>query len=367
MFKFCRFVYNSALEERISFYKKYGKSLSYYQQAGELIEVKSSFSESESLHSQTLQQVLKQLDSAYVNFFRNTKTKSGKAGFPRFKNEDRFRSILFPQCNLKTGGVKRLPEGKLEIKGVPGEVKAIWHRPFQGRCKQVRIVKSSGNFYIILMCTEVPQEPRPKTGKEIGIDLGIETFIYGDDGTTFHHPKPYKTAKEKLAYKQRKLQTKQRGSNNRKKLKHRIAKQYEKITNIRKDFQHKVAKQLVDKYDKIYIENLNIKKMLESKGFAVSKSNISEASWGNFVNILEYKAERAGILVIKVDAARTSQTCSQCGNIRKILLKEREYKCEVCELRISRDLNAAINIHGRGTRPDKKSFSFSEAPPFREG
>ncbi len=353
VFGFCRFVYNSALEERISYYKKYGKSLTYYQQCKKLPEIKNVFSEAKNVYSQTLQSTLKQLDSSYQNFFREIKKKSGKAGFPRFKTEDRFRSICFPQCDFVSGqgGVKCLTNNKIKIHNIPGEIKMIQHRPFQGRCKTVRIVKyPSGKYYIILSCADVPSERRAPTGKEVGIDLGLVSFVTTDQGATLLHPKPYKTAKEKLAYLQRKRAASQPSSQNNRKLKIKIAKLHEKIENIRNDFQHKAAKRLVDTYDKIYLEKLNIGKMLESKGFEVSKSNISDASWGNFVALIKYKAENAGVLVIEVNPANTSRTCSQCGNIKKELtLKDRTYHCEACGFAMDRDQNAAINIRRAGT------------------
>jgi len=349
-FGFCRSLYNCALEERISYYKKYGKSLSYNSQSKELLEIKECFSEAEAVYSQTLQQTLKQLDVAFVNFFRRVKNSKDKPGFPRFKNKDRFRSILFPQCNLISGGIKLLKNNKIKISKIPGEIKTIWHRPFQGRCKQVRIVKSIDKYYIILTCEDVPKEHRTPTGKIIGIDLGIENFITMDDGIQFHHPKPYKTAKEKLTYLQRCRAAKQRGSNNDKKIKVQIAKQCEKIANIRKDYQHKITKQLIKEYDTIYIEKLNIKGMLETKGFEVKNSNITDASWGNFVAILKYKAENANSLIVEVNPRNTSKTCSHCGKIKETLtLKDRIFKCEACGFEMDRDQNAAINIKRAGT------------------
>ena len=349
-FGFCRFLYNCALEERISYYKKYGKSLSYNIQAKELLEIKECFSEAANVYAQTLQQTLKQLDAAFVNFFRRIKNSKDKPGFPRFKNQDRFRSILFPQCNLISGGIKRLENNKIKISKIPGEIKTIWHRPFQGRCKQVRIVKQNEKYYIILVCEDVPKEHRTPTGKTIGIDLGIENFITMDDGTQFHHPKPYKTAKEKLKYLQQRRAAKQHGSNNDKKIKIQIAKQHEKVANIRKDYQHKITKQLIKEYDTIYIEKLNIKGMLEAKSFEVKNSNITDASWGNFVAILKYKAENANSLIIEVNPRNTSLTCSHCGKIKEMLtLKDRIFKCEACSFEMDRDQNAAVNIRRAGT------------------
>lgn len=168
-----------------------------------------------------------------------------------------------------------------------------------------------------------------------------------DDGTQFHHPKPYKTSKEKLASLQRKLALKQRGSKKRRQVKSQIAKQFARISNIRKDNHHKVAKQLVQNYDKIAIEDLDVKEMMESDTLH-HKESLSEVALGNFAQILSYKAARAGKQVVKVDPRNTSKTCSSCGNIKHDLtLKDREYCCSNCGLQIDRDLNAAYNIRAR--------------------
>ena len=179
---FCNFLYNSALQERKQFYTRFGKSTSYYSQCEALPLIKQEFPEQTStIYSQSLQFVLKRLDSAYQNFFRRVKS-GQKPGFPRFKNQDRFKSITFPQCDLHTGGIRILENKKLKIFGILGEVKIKWHRPFKGRCKQVHLVKQADRFYIVLSCDDVPVRPLARTGNEIGIDMGIESFITMDDG-----------------------------------------------------------------------------------------------------------------------------------------------------------------------------------------
>jgi putative transposase len=195
----------------------------------------------------------------------------------------------------------------------------------------------------------VPKAPLAQTGKIIGIDLGLTAFITMDNGDKFHHPKPYKTAKEKIAFHNQQLARKHRGSQNRRRAKSILSKAYQKVSNIRSNFLHQTAKQLVAENDVIVVEKLNIKSMLEAKGFEVNKGNIQDASWGNFVAILSYKAERAGKRLIEVDPRNTSKTCSGCGNIKQDLtLRDREYHCEPCGLAIDRDQNAAINIKQLG-------------------
>jgi putative transposase len=348
--RFCCFLYNCALQERNDHYKRFGKGVSYAGQCQALPEIKREFAEqTQSIYSQSLQQVLKRLDVSYQNFFRRVKSKADKVGFPRYKSSDRFSSMVFPQSDLKGGGVKLLENNKLAIFGLPGEVKVKWHRPFQGRCKQVMIIKRANKFYLVLSCENVPSEHLAKTGKTIGIDLGLTSFITADDGTKFHHPKPYKTAKEKLAWLNRKLADKQRGSQNRRRAKQSLARAYEQVSNIRKDFLHKVAKQLVVENDVVVVEKLNITSMLEAKGFEINKGNIQDASWGNFVTLLSYKAERAGKIIMEVDPRNTSKRCSGCGKVKQELtLQDREYQCQSCGLTLDRDQNAAINIRRLG-------------------
>jgi putative transposase len=350
-FNFCCFLYNSALEEKISHYKKYGIGISYNQQASELKEIKDFFQfQTKTIYSQSFQQVLKRLEVSFQNFFRRCKNKDKKAGFPRFRSKDMFKSIVFPQSDLHGNGVKLLENNKVDIFGV-GEVKVEWHRPFQGRCKQVILKREHNKFYLILSCDEVPNNILPKTNKTIAIDLGLNSFITTDDGTTFHHPKPYKTSKEKLAYKSQKLAAKQQGSNNRKKAKQQLNKCYEKISNQRNDFLHKITHKIVKENDVIIIEKLNVKKMLQSdKTFSSPKNyNIADASWHRFAVLLTYKAERAGRLVIEVDPKNTSKMCSNCKNIdTEQTLSDRIYNCKCCNFQLDRDHNAAINIKKLG-------------------
>ena len=364
-FAFCRFLYNSALEERISFHKKYDESLSYETQCDALPEIKEVFSDqTDRIYSQTLQQVLKQLDTSFKNFFGGLKKKAKKVGFPRFKNADRFRSILFPQSDLNSFGVKRLKNNKVRIYGLPGEVKVVWHREIQGKCKTVRILKQSDKYFLIASCDKVPENRLPKTGKTIALDLGLNSFITDNEGNRILHPKPYKTAKEKLAYLNRKLALKKRGSNNRKKAKQSLARAYEKISNIRDDFQHKLANKIIAENDTIIIEDLNIQKMMENKPkgkekFQVKKENITDASWGSFAAKLVYKAESAGRQVLEVNPMNTSKTCSRCEHIKnEQTLGDREYKCEACGLELDRDHNAALNIYRLGM-----SLAAGENPP----
>jgi putative transposase len=366
-FSFCNGLYNAALQERISHYKKYNKGVSYNDQAKQLPDIKALFEEeTNSIYSQSLQFILKTLDVAFQGFFRRVKQSGLTPGFPRYKPISKFKSIKFPQCDLVTGGVKLLPNKKLKVYGLPGEVSIVLHRPIKGRCKTVSIKREGDKYYLIAFCDEVPMLAQSKTGKTTGIDLGINSFITTDDGISFHHPKPYKTAKEKLAFLNKKLSAKQKGSKNRRRVLSMLQKAHQKVSDIRNDWQHKIANQFVKENDTVYVEKLNISTMLEAKGFKVSKSNITDASWGNFVSLMKYKAERAGVSVIEVDPRNTSKMCSSCKMIKKDLsLKDRIYDCQSCGLTINRDQNAAINIKRFGISLATTLKVVSEAPPLR--
>ena len=361
---FCRFLYNCALEERITYYKRFGKTLSYASQSNELPEIRRFFSEdTENILAQTLQQVLKRLDTAYQNFFRKLKEKAGEAGLPRFKGESRFRSICIPQPipDLSKGCVKKLPNNKLKISGIPGEIKVKWHReiPDGARCKQVRIVKGVGHYYVMIYCDNVNDEVLAPTGKTVGVDLGINSFITLDDGKQFHHPKPYKTSKEKLAFLNKKLARKKAGPNNRKNVLIALRRENERTRNIREDFQRKIAKQLIVENDAIIIEKLDIRELMskslgpeatpkEKAIFKSHKENMMDASWGSFTDKLIYKAESAGRKVIQVDPRYTSMMCSSCGHMQDMPQEVRTYDCDACGTILDRDLNAAINIRNKG-------------------
>lgn len=350
-FDSCRFLYNCALQERISHYKKYQKSISYYYQTSYLTEIKDIFPEYKFVHSQVLLSTLKRLDFAYQGFFRRVKL-GEKAGFPRFKNKDRFRSILYPQSGFaisKPKGLKNKKKCKLKLSKI-GNIPMIYHRKLQGNLKTCQIIRtSSGKWYACLTCDEVPKELIAKSGKEIGIDLGVKSLVSMSNGGQIDNPKHFKKSQTKLAAAQRKLsklnwRTREQRAK-RKAAKAAVARQYEKVKNQRTDFYHKLSKSLINDFDNIYLEKLNIKEM---KSWRILNREIQNVAWDQFVQMLLYKAESAGKEVVFVDPRNTSQMCSGCGKIVKKDLSERIHRCDECGLEMDRDINAAINIYNRG-------------------
>lgn len=334
----CCWLYNSALEEKISLYKKYTKSITCYDQINELLECKKEIPDLNLVFSQVLQDVLKRLDKAYQNFFRRIKTKGIKVGFPRFRGRDRYDSFCYPQTGF------HFVNGKLRLSKI-GDLKLKLHRELEGKVKTCTIKKDINRWYA---CFSVETENKilPKTGKNIGVDVGIKNFAVLSYGNTIENPKLLKKSEKKLKRKQRKLSSKQKGSSNRKKQRILVAKQHRKIREQRKDFHHKESRKIVNHYDVIIFEKLQIQNMM--KNHCLAKS-ISDVGWSQFINFTKYKAEYAGKEVIFVESRGTSIICSGCGERVPKTLADRIHCCTHCGLKIDRDLNAAINILAKST------------------
>ena len=188
-----------------------------------------------------------------------------------------------------------------------------------------------------------------KTGKEVGIDLGIKDFVITSDGYKYKNNRFTKTYAKKLKENQKYLSKKVKGSNKYNKQKLKVAKLHKKITNSRLDNLHKVSTELVKKYDIIYIEDLNIKGMIKNHKLA---KHIADASWGKFITLLEYKAIWNDRQIIKIDRFfPSSKQCSFCGYINGNLdLSIREWTCPSCKTKLDRDLNASKNILKEGIK-----------------
>lgn len=346
----CRFLYNSALEERREAYKKAKISLSYNTQQNELPEVKEIVPELNTVYSQTLQDVLRRLDKAFQAFFRRIKN-GEEPGYPRFKGKDRYDSFTYPQSGFV------ISNNKITLSKV-GSIRIKQHREIKGQIKTCTIKREAGKWYVCITTEKENAINKKEIITSTGIDVGINSFVTLSSGEEINNPRWFRTSEEKLAVRQRKLSKKKRGSNNKKKAKLLVQKANQKIKNQRKDFQHKLSRDLVNKFDLIAFEDLNIKGMI--KNHKLSKS-IQDVSWGSFIGMIRYKAEEAGAFAIPVNPRNTSQRCSDCGFEVKKTLSERIHHCNSCGLVIGRDHNAAINILKLGLSFVKEQ-SLAEAP-----
>jgi putative transposase len=287
------------------------------------------------LFSQTAQSVVQQLDQAFEAFFR--RVKAGQTpGYPRFKPKTRFNSLLFKQYGV---GAK-IDGRRLKLFGI-GRVAVRWHRDVEGKIKTVRILHKAGQWFVLFACNISKTPPLPKTGRAVGIDVGISALITTSNGEKVPHPHYYRLAQKRLRILQRALARKKRGGHNRRKALIKVQRQHMHIANQRGDVLHKLSFQLVKGFDVIGVEKLRIKDMVRNK--RLSKS-ILDAGWGLFKQLLTSKAESAGREVVFVNPSNTSKTCSSCGKrFTKLDLSVRWVECS-CGLSLDRDHNAAINI-----------------------
>ena len=328
-----RFVYNYFLNERKEQYQKDNKSDNYYKQAKTLTELKKQddYNWLKEVNSQTIQFSLRSLDTAYVNFFRGT------SQFPKFKSRKHKNTFTIPQFG-------RLEDSRIYIPKFKDGIKVkLDNRKVKGKIGKMSISKTpTGNYYVSIL-TEQTIEQLPKTNKQVGIDLGLKDFVITSDGIKFKNNKYTNKYSRKLKKAQQHLSRKQKGSNGFEKQKLKVAKIHEKITNSRLDTLHKVSYQLIKEYDFIGIEDLNVKGMI--KNHKLSK-HIADASWGTFVNLLNYKCGWYGKELVKVNRFYpSSKTCSSCGWINQNLkLSDRKWTCKSCDEIHDRDINASKNI-----------------------
>jgi len=333
----CRWLYNELLSQRKIAYEELDESLSKYQQLMFLPLLKEERPALKIVHSQVLQNIVDRLDKAFQSFFRRCKA-GEKPGFPRFRGVHRYNSFCYPQSGFA------LLDKEICLSKI-GRVRIKMHRCVVGEIKTCTIKKTAaGKWDISLSCEVRVEALEPKT-EAIAIDVGIESFATFSNGKKIENPRFFKKGEKALAKAQRKLSKLEKGSKERRKTGKVVAKIHERIKNQRKDFCHKQAKEIIDQYQYICIEDLNIKNMMEGSHLAKS---IADASWNQFRQFLTYKAAEAGRKLGVVNPAYTSQVCSQCGHLEPKELTEREHKCSRCGYTAHRDFNAAQNILALG-------------------
>jgi putative transposase len=219
-----------------------------------------------------------------------------------------------------------------------------WHRPLEGQIKTLRLSKKAGKWYASFSCVLDQPPPLPEVGREVGIDVGLASLLTTSEGDPVPHPRFYRTAQRRLRVAQRRVARRVKGSHNRRKAVAVLQGQHERIANQRKDYLNKLACDLVERHDRIVLEDLSITRMVHGN---LAKS-ILDASWSYLVQRLHDKAASAGRVVVLVDPRGASKTCSQCGaTFEGLTLQDRWVTC-ACGLSLDRDHNAAINILNRG-------------------
>jgi putative transposase len=350
----CRELYNAALHERREAYRMAGVKISYYAQRRELPGLKEDCPEFTHVGSQVLQDVLKRVDLAFAAFFRRVRA-GEKPGYPRFKGYDRYDSCTYSQAGWK------LEDGRLVLAGI-GALKIKWSRPIQGTIKTVTIHRSADQWHVCFSCVlDVPQ-PAVPARPATALDVGLEYFATLADGSHIDNPRYFREAEAVVARRQRRRDRKKRGSKNRRRATLLVAKAHRRIHNKRLDFHHQEARKIVDRHGALAVEGLRIKNMVRNPCLAKS---ISDAGWNQFLTILTAKAAEAGLVVVVVNPAGTSQVCSGCGRTVPKTLSDRWHICpyEDCGLSLQRDHNSAREILNRAGLSDPlRGYPVAVAP-----
>ena len=238
-------------------------------------------------------------------------------------------------------GVK-IKESRLYIQNV-GLIKIKLHRSLEGGINTVTIKRECDKWYAVFSNT-VEIEPLPVSNKQVGIDVGLESFAVMSDGEYIENPRFLREAESILRKAQRKVSRRKKGSHNRRKAVKLLATHHLKIKNQRKDFAHKLACKIVDTYGFIAVEDLQIRNMVRNHHLAKS---ISDAAWGMFLDITAYEAEYAGRQFTRVIPNGTSQDCAFCGTTVPKSLSVRIHHCPNCGHTVPRDYNSSLNILNR--------------------
>lgn len=336
----CRLIYNKGLAMRDTAYEN-GIKIGYPQTSSMLTDLKrqDGFLFLKSVDSIALQQSLRDLDRGFLNFFQK------RAKHPTFKSKhdthQSYRTMNQGDSIRITGKYIRLP--KL------GFVK-IRQSMETGHINNVTVERAPTGKYFAVLNVDFTPVPQANRGGCIGIDVGIKSFYCDSEGNTVGNPKHLEKTMHKLIREQRRLSRKQKGSNNQKKQRIKVALIHEKITNQRNDFLQKQSTMLIRENQTICIEDLQVKNMMRNHKLA---QHISSASWSKFFDMLEYKAAWYGNEIIKVPAMYpSSQTCSCCGYKNPLVkdLSVRHWECPECHAIHDRDINASINILKKGLR-----------------
>ena len=344
----CRFVFNKGLEEVKKYYETTGHFLNYVQLAAFLPKWKQDCDWLKDCNAQVLQQSMKNLSRALLNF------SAGRANFPRFKAKGRKDSCRFPQSVKSDQNNNRIYLPKI------GWVRYRNSRTIIGTIKNVTVTAKCGKWYVSIQ-TEYEQEKPVHSSSDIGIDMGIVRFATLSNGQYFNPVNAFKTLKGKLAKLQRQLKRKTKGSSNWKKLVTKIGKLHYRIANIRKNFLHQISNTISKNHATVYVEDLQVKNMSKSaKGtkdnpgkMVKQKTGLNRAildqAWYEFRRQLEYKLRWRGGQLIPISPQYTSQCCPACGHTAKAnRTAQALFACVECGYTENADVVGAMNVLQRG-------------------
>jgi len=320
-----------------------------------------------------LQQSVADLDRAYRNYFADLKRVKAarargeqaklKVHKPRFKSRHHQQAVRF----TANSRFRVTPAGRLSLPKV-GEVRVRWSRPLPAEPSSVTVTLDGAGRFHASFVVKIAEAPLPSADTEVGVDLGLTTFAALSTGEKVDNPRWLRQREKALRRSQRNMARKRKGSNNAEKARRRVARLHARVADARRDFHHQLSTRLIRQHQTVCLEALNVAGLSRSK---LARS-VHDAGWGQFMAMLEYKAELYGRRVVKVDPwYPSSQVCSACGRrYGPKPLKVRAWTCPGCGTTHDRDLNAAMNILaeglsvaacGPGVRPDASRAVGDEA------
>jgi putative transposase len=375
VFDASRFVWNQALGRWSDLWRHEGVSLGYRDADRELTDWRGRFEWLAAQPSVTQQQVLRDLYRAVSAFFDT----SNPAGRPRFKSRKAgYSTARWTRNGFAVSGsglgLKADDRVEVAVAGRRTPLRAVWSRPMPSSPTSVSIYRDRAErWWASFVCrVEVPDAPVAPTGRATGLDVGLATFAATEDlDTDVANPRFAKQAAKALARAQRHLARKQTGSKARSKARRRKARIEARVADQRADFAHKAARRLVGLYDRIGVENLEVKNMSRRSGRHKAGLNrsIADAGWSQFRAILVWQATKAGTKVVLLNPRDTTQRCSDCGAKAKprIELSDREFRCRECGLVLGRDRNAARNLNPDRPGPDGRAEPSGQVPVGDDG
>jgi putative transposase len=357
-----RQLYNAALEERRDAWRMGRRTVTFYSQDAQLKEIRADDPERFGRWAFSCERAaIRRLDRAFRGFFDRVKA-GQKPGYPRFKGRGWWDSIEWQagKGGARWDSVPHPTVTRVYLTGI-GHVRVHQHRPVQGRIKTVTAKRENGRWHVMLSCDDVPAEPRDPTGSQVGIDMGVASFLTTSGGVHVPNPRCLAASADRLMAAQQDLARKKRGGSRRKEAVAKVARLHGKVRCQRLDHAHKIALALVRAHDLIVHEELKITNMTarprprpdgsgghEPNGAAAKaglNKSINDAGWGLFLRILTAKAESAGRTVIAVNPRHTSQRCAECGHVAAgNRASQAEFRCLACGHQAHADINAARNI-----------------------
>jgi putative transposase len=333
----CCWLYNQALEQRIKSYRRRNESLSFMDQTAFLTHLRQRMPTLAEVPYEFAKDALRRVDRGMKAFFRRLKA-GEKAGFPRFRSHTRYNSLEY----LKVGSYVR-PSNLIYVPKLGLAKFRAGDQRVAGKQKLLRIIRrASGWFAQVAVDDGLAAPPQVPIEYTVGVDVGLASFATLSTGEKIDNPRFFRVSERKLKRAQQRLCRCRKGSRNRRKAVCRVARVHERIAAQRKDFAHQESRKLVNRFDLIGFEKLNIKGLAASR---LAKS-IHDAAWSLFLWFVTYKAVNAGRHAIPVNPNGTSRECPACGRVTTKSLSERIHRCP-CGLILDRDEASARVIRAR--------------------